>query len=247
MTDLKIVSEEETRHQGERDRTKRGPYKKSVHTIEDKIAQKKKELREIEKLIQEKARGDIELDDIEEANRLANERDRKLELINEGFSVDNAKDIVRMEREEGKIVAEKRIVCGKARNCTIANGKIDRVYDSHTNTWKSISDFENIYGPKKDVKKEEKVEEKVEQKKEEVKKEIKVEIPKITVTTNMGTLGGTAGSSGTGTIFSEGANIVSVPKVEEKKVEKKVDEKRSKESRNKNMIDEYIDILYGGT
>lgn len=199
----------------------------------------RKEEEEAEKEAKRVEKEKFEQFKIDERNRIRRERDNKEYEM----------------KKESKSMIEKRVVCGKARDCKMLDGKVSKVYDNNTKMWMFINDFADKYEPKKkdvsndvkDIKKEET---------EEKKEEITVEIPKITVTTNIGTIGGTAGSSGTGTIFSEGVNIVSVPKVEkrvEKKTEKKIESnvedkvKRSKDSRNKDMIDEYIDLLYGGT
>jgi hypothetical protein len=176
--------------------------------------------------------------EIDNANEAAKERDRKLQLIHKGHSIDAASEIVIQERTEGTMKADKRVIAGKARSVKTENNKIVSVFDDKKKIFVPYDEF---------------IADKVN--KTEEKKNIIIDIPKIIpATTNYkGEV-----SSGTATVPVD----FTVPKIdikEEKKVEKEnnkdnqitnlVDKHEAGTNKKKsdgNIIDEYIDILYGG-
>lgn len=184
-----------------------------------KLAEEKKELGV---MMQEKV-------DLDKPNKLAKERNRRLELVHKGFSVDDAKEIARKEiyetiarkeREandktitnEKAIMSEKRVVCGKPRSCKLVDGKVSEVFDNEDRKWKSFNEFVSMHGETV-VKKEEPVDK--EDKKEEKIADFKVDVP-VTIESKV-----------------DLPNTVEIVNEGKKKIT------------DQNIIEEYLELLYG--
>lgn len=252
MNDIELVKQDDCKHVGGYDHSKRKTYLSDEN--KELLKEGKKAIKIIDNLKKQLIDNKEEmkkLDEIERANKLAEERNRKLALIHEGFSVDDAKEVVRKERDEGTIMAEKRVICGKPRSCKLIDGKVSEVFDDEIRKWMPKNEFEEKHGGmivKKEVKveKEEykivpKIEEKIEEKKED-----KIEIPNVIISTTTSATTGSGGSlSGTGNIVADYKVPVKVNVDSSKVSSDRVKIENNEKKKNLNLIDEYVDLLYG--